>query len=478
MRFKIVFLYYLKRMLHSSGLLQGFLKVFLLLPDSILHKKQNNVIYKRIPFKRNDVLPEINLKVMIGYKSNSYYYNGRSYNLIDFENKEVQQWNIQNPKILDGIKAFNRCVAVKKAKYLPLSSYFIGIGSEHTVHMSKDKKFICSTYGYFCNIVDVIKNEAYIFPGDYLDRVMIYCETGGFSPDGEYWFTIRWPLEDNIDVLNNKKNSVRCEIVRLNLKNRQSEVVGNIEYKDRIHQISCSPDGKYLIIIAFQQDLHIPFPKRSIYTDPDGYKRSNSKGLKCGSIVTYEIGTGHYWYTDIPTPAPAHAEFDIYSPDVFYLSAHNIKHYQSTLFIEGPGAIYKMRISNNDTVIEASYSDPEFLRITQHELFYNDRNCYAAVITSPDKLDIINCRTMSLEKRIRVSVTDPIDFSRTGNAIAPDGKNIYSSVNPSYDGKYMLLGSGGDLKLYDMKENCLRNLQEVLPGKFTLGLGHPKILGS
>ncbi|MDF2841848.1 MAG: hypothetical protein K0R00_274 [Herbinix sp.] len=465
--------YLLKRYLHKSILLQRILGLFLTFKVKPANCEEDRVIFTKTPFAKKEFTFDLKLVVSDKIKGNA-----RIIRLIDFKNNEIYQWKTKCPPLNKCIRSLYRNISPYKARYFDVGAFFYGIKKEHSAHMNITGTYICVTCGFYIQIIDVLGIKSRIFPGNYLDQVWMYCDTSSFSSDGQYCYTVRWTLEDQIGIIDNHCTDINCQILKVKLDNLEYEVLGNVKYTDCIHQICCSPDEKHLVITSFKQDLYLPYPRQSIYLNPKGYQKSHEKGIKPGKILTFDIMTKEYWYTSIPNPVPAHIEFDPKLPNVFYLSTHNMKTYQSTLFLEGNGAIYKLRIDQYATYITGCYQDGEFYRITQPEVFEYDKKTYIAVTNTPDKLDIIDCEKMDLKKRIIVSKSPGLNFSRLGSALAPESKNIYFSSNASEHGRYILLGSYGGFKLYDMDTEQLIDLKSILPQNTTLGLGHPRKKGS
>ena len=71
------------------------------------------------------------------------------------------------------------------------------------------------------------------------------------------------------------------------------------------------------------------------------------------------------------------------------------------MMIEGPAAIYRIRLGEGETVIEGSYSDEGFLRISQHTLFQFGGRTMIAVTNLPNYLDLIDGTSMALWRRVR-----------------------------------------------------------------------------
>ena len=92
--------------------------------------------------------------------------------------------------------------------------------------------------------------------------------------------------------------------------------------------------------------------------------------------------------TRIPVPVPSHMEFDPHEPDVFYISAHNVASFDSTtVMLEGPAAVCKLRIGDGQTVVEDLYSEENFFRITQHVPFQYDGRTLIAVLENYQQED-------------------------------------------------------------------------------------------
>ncbi|MCL2050359.1 MAG: hypothetical protein FWG91_01310 [Lachnospiraceae bacterium] len=463
----------LKRALHKSSFFQYSLGLALSTAESLFKKVKNGVEYKRILF-RNQLEQIVNLQLVVSYPNNNFNFNARSINLIDFKNCIVHQYNFDCPPIKDSVTHYYK----QEGRSLDIGSFFMGIKKEHSVHMRKDQNYICLNCGYYIQIVNTQNLLCSIVPANYLSEIWMYCDTGAYSPDDRYWYSVRWKLTHTFEMINGEQQYIPCEIIKVELETLKIAVVNTIHYKDNVHQITCSPDERYLVITSFKQNLYIDYPKESIYTNPKGYRKSHEKGIIPDEIVTLDLKTGHYWYTQIPTPVPAHVEFDLINNRRIYLSTHNMKTYQSNIFLEGNAAIYRLDIKDGETIISGCYTGSDVYRITQPDLFLRNGKVMISTANTPDKLDIIDAETMSLYERIIVTPNiKPLNFSKYGSALAPNKPNVYLSSTPSSDGRYVIVGAREGFKLYDMDAKELTTITERLPENMVLGYGHPRQLG-
>ena len=194
--------------------------------------------------------------------------------------------------------------------------------------------------------------------------------------------------------------------------------------------------------------------------------------------MTIDTHTGKHWRVPVPVPVSAHLEFDLLDPSVFYVSSHNISiNYQPNVILEGPGAIIKMRIEEGRTRIVGLYQG-DLLRATQHVPFLYHGRMMIAVTNTPNKLDLCDGATMQLWRREELFPHDPLDFSRTGSCVIPMPTKAFFSVNPSTDGRFIVLESSESFHIYSTDEarflDCAVSRQ-LPPGAG--GKGHTRIVG-
>jgi hypothetical protein len=130
--------------------------------------------------------------------------------------------------------------------------------------------------------------------------------------------------------------------------------------------------------------------------------------------------------------------------------------------LEGPAAIYKMRIRENDTVIEGIYSDNTLFRVRQHVPFLFKAHTLVAVTNFPNYIDIIKIETMTLWRRVEIFPASPFDFSATGNVLCPRYPDTCFYINPSSDGRYLVLGSSKCFSVYDLENDRLLDVSVPL----------------
>ena len=408
--------------------------------------------------------------------------DGNFFDIVDFAGKSIERWSVP-PISFD--RAASRLRQTVNPDKTPLDIDFLvkEISTAHVVQVSPQGKLLVSR-GNFLNgtsffMIDSETEEGFIMMEGDDEEPMFYTCTGGFSPNYSLWYFVRWPLADTVAILNGDADVARCEIGTVRLATGDVEIVHTLEIDDRIHQITVSPDSRYLVFTSFKADMRVDYPRASFARDPDGYRISHDAGIIPKSVITYDTETGDHWETHVPVPVSAHMEFDSLDPTVFYVSGHNFSiNHTPEVIIEGPGAIIKMQIKKGRTVIVGQYAPDDLFRVSQHVPFVWQGNTIIAVTNTPNKLDLVDGKTMELWRREELFPYDALDFLATGSAVSPMPAEAFFSLNPASDGKYIVLETSMSFHFYDVEAACFLNttMDRFLP-EGAGGSGHTRIIG-
>jgi len=436
--------------------------------------------HELISFAEISDLPEIDLLFTACRTGQDAY----TIDVLDLSLKTIDRWSVPVTRIPRAAELLEKNVPAEKVPFgsSHQSYYDDCMMSSHAAQLSAQGKiFVCmgNFYnGFYAYVIDSESGQAHIFPDTFEEELMLYSSTGAFTPDQDHWLYIRWPFRDSIDIINGKRESSACEIGRARISDLKHEILYRIENVDRIHQIACSSSGRHVVFTPFTWDLKSPYPQATMDEDPEGYRRSHEAGMKMEKLVTVDLELGRHWRTEVPVPVPAHVEFDPIDPSLFYVSSHHFCPTESDLILEGPASLFKMRIGDGETLIEGEYSDDLFFRMTQHVPFLYQGRVLVAVTNFPNKLDLIDAESMSLWRRVELFPAPLLDLSRTGNASCPTYPGICLSVNPSKDGKYIVLQSSEGFPVYSVEEDRL--LGATVPQYLPEGMkpvGHTRLAG-
>ncbi|HVT87972.1 MAG TPA: hypothetical protein VHD56_03895 [Tepidisphaeraceae bacterium] len=444
--------------------------------------------HERISFANIAELPEMEVR----FSACRFGVEGQYFDIVDFTKKAIDRWFLPTPRIAAAFELLKTNFPAQPLPYLYsnhealYNEYFM---QPHVAHLTATGTLITSFgnkgNGLCVCIVDTHSGQARIFPDDFDKKLMLYSSTCDLAKSGDKWLFARWPFEQTLDVMQGRRWMADCELAQLDLSTNKCDVLYRLTARDRIHQVTCSPDGRYIVLAPFHFELNVPYPSVPIQDDPEGYRRSHEGGMKKGIVVTIDLVRRCHWQTEIPVPVPAHFEFDPIDPHVFYLSAHNFFDRINTpmagmgpMMLEGPGAILKMRIGDGTTEVAGAYSDDQFFRITQHMPFRLGDKTLIAVTTLPNKLDLLDACNMTLWRRVELFPAPPIDLSKTGNGECPLYPLSCFSVDVSRDGRYLVLESAKAFHVYDVVQDHLLGAtvpRSIVPG--SRGVGHTRSVG-
>jgi len=308
--------------------------------------------------------------------------------------------------------------------------------------------------GFCVLVIDTTNGAARYFPDDCQHEPYLYSSTGGFAPDQRSWHFVRWPLEDGIDFCTDLNRRASCQIGTLSLLRDLDDAKIAYRYQlaasDGIHQIIGAADDRYLAFVPFNCRPNLDYPQEECQENPYGYRECHEAGLPDGQLFAVDLHSKRHWETKVATPVLAHIESDPDDATVLYASAHNFGMHSKGAVLEGPAALYKLRLGVEGPVVAGCYCDPHFFRATQHWPFrYGDRTLIAAT-NIPNKIDLVDAETMSLWRRVTIFPFDTPNFGVTGNAFCPAHPQTCCSANPSVDGRYLLLESSTEFYLYDI----------------------------
>ncbi len=465
--------YFLKRAFCRHPLFHDLYYYSVLASEAVSRRPEEDLRCETTGFANSNGLPRLRLRFILPSAYQARSFRGLRFSLVDFNEKTVKSWCVRSPKTARTMQLFREYVPSHKAAYLKIKMPFMGSALPHCCSFST-RGYLCASNSFYNHIIDTNRNALTVIPQHYLDTVpMCYSKQGGISSDGRYWYFVRWPLTDWADVIDGKEDSVRCQIGRIGLEEKSEDVLMDMRYPEEVHEIASSPNDRHLIFCTFKQELNVPYPNKSYFSATDGYRLSHQGGVKLQKLVTFDLRSLKYWFTEIPAPAVGHCAFDLDDPNVFYVSAHNLVYHHLSVFLEGRATIVKLRISEGRTVVERQFSDEGFLRIFQHEVFRYRGECCIAIMSFSNELYVLRASDLSLLRRVRMGAPNRVDFSRTGIVLCDGRAEAGYSVNASEDGRHLAIGSPRKFVIYDMDEDRITSLEKVLPEFMVIGSGLP-----
>ncbi len=406
--------------------------------------------------------------------------------VVDFAGKRITRWTLPRTVFPAAVERLRARLPADDLPFAPITHEDFCrsiLARPHATHLSRDGKlFVCmsdSHSGLCVPVIDTRSRQAWLFDEDCDEDLKCYSATGSFGPGGNTWMYVRWPFADALGSYGREIVRTECEIGRIETGSLESRAISSVKMPDRIHQITCSSTGRYAVMAPFRWDLNVLYPAASMQDDPAGYRRAHDAGFRTHDVTTVDLATGAHWNTPVPLAVLAHMEFDPLAPDTFYLSAHNMCQVKQGVILEGPAALFKLRIANGRTTIDARYSDDRFFRIRQHVPFVHRGRTLLAVTNFPNSLDLLDAATMTLWRRVELFPASGLDFSATGNVLCPDYPETCFYVNASDDGRYLVLGCSRHFNLYDIEEDRVLDTRVPLhlPPGFA-DVGHSRSLGT
>ena len=448
------------------------------------------VKHEVIEFQSGPELPELDL-VFTGCRVGP---NGYAFDIVDFSHHRIDRWQlpfIRNRKwpaeIRNTIYNEGLPLGYEDADLYCDEHYM----TPHTAQLAPQGKLF-ATFGVAENGFDIIvvdtRSAESRLVSDESDTPRLFTSTGDFDAAYRHFYFASWP------TTNTSRNAVktvpnRFEIRSLDIDTLEerlhysfseeiagSQVVG-VGLPKRLHQITMSSDGRYVVCSPFDCDEHTPSPDEPGEGGPAGSGPGGKGAIRLESLVIVDLQESRHWSVEIPVPVPAHMEFDLLHPHVFYASAHNIHAATIGTVLEGPASLFRLEIFDGETKIVGSYTDPNFYRVTQHSVFLHGGRVLVAVTCVPNRLVILDGETMSLWRDVELFEAEPIQFSETG-ALSPENANTCYSLNPSADGRFIVLENASDFIVYDMNRDQVLDARSSrsIPSDY-FGRGHTRTAG-
>ncbi len=253
---------------------------------------------------------------------------------------------------------------------------------------------------------------------------------------GELWFA-SWPAEKTVRRLINPRENVNVTIWKLVIKDECLEQFWQGDLGDSLHQLSLSPDRRFLILTELGLQPEEAIPAESPDQDSLAWRRVEEKGLVPSEILVLNLQTGDEWR--LPMLTAGHVEFDPEDQEVCYLSEHNIGLIGPKVGIFGCGTIQKIRLTKNGPELAGEFSHPQFHRITTHIVFRHRGKILIGVTGYPNTVFLIDAATMKLYKTIAMEPSEIVDTSHVPHICGQDSYGIAASN----DGEAILVAGTG-----------------------------------
>lgn len=418
------------------------------------------VEFESIPFEMTGNIPKINLLVTNAHMERE---NGISkstvYEIADFWNQEYKIYRAPLPNIPVNLSDYSAKVPQKN---LPLGTshlhYLLHKRAPHVVQLSYNRRYIVSCrYNFFyLDIIDLETNTLikwHDLPPS--EGLWDYMATGDFDNNENAFYFCRWPLKDAIQGMADGTNRVQMQVGKLNLDTLKAEILHEFTFQDRVHQCTISGDGRYMVFAPMRVLVPKENPK---YLEEEDVMSKAQKWAPLDSMATLDLHTKKVWTTEIPFPIPAHFELDPFDPHLFYVSTHSLMPHAGGVLCFQPATLHKLRIRDGESIIEATYTHPRFIRTIQHCPFVYKEKVYIAA-TNQNRVEIINADDMTLwydYKLLDDPMYDNADFSNPEFSSKPFTlpaiAHHCNSISASNDGQYLILKMSDNMLIFDIEK--------------------------
>jgi len=249
------------------------------------------------------------------------------------------------------------------------------------------------------------------------------------SKTGELWFA-SWPVEDTVRRILHPQKKVRVKIWRLSFHDHHVHQVWQGDFADSLHQLSLSPDHRFLILTEM-----------GVRTQTPTASANQERGIVPSEILVLDLKTGHSWR--LPMQAAGHVEFDPKNPELCYLSGHNIGLLGVKVGIFGPGTIQKFALKEPGPELLGEFTAPGFHRITTHVVFRHRGKVLIGASGYPHTVFLIDAATMKLHQTLEMDPGEKVDTSQAPHICQQDSYGI----GVSEDGETLLVAGTGFIRV-------------------------------
>lgn len=271
---------------------------------------------------------------------------------------------------------------------------------------------------------------------------------------GELWFA-SWPIEETIQRIINPRGNTNVSIWKLSLKNKNIQRVWQGDFGDALHQLSLSPDHRFLVLTELglysEENYCAESQNQNMAVDKEKIKRE----LVPSKILILNLNTGEEWR--LPVLTAGHVEFDPEDQNVCYVSCHNIGLIGAKVGIFGPGVIKKIRLTKSGPELAGEFTHPDFHRITTHIVFRHRGKTLIGVSGYPDKVFLIDAATMELYRIIEMEPGEKVDVLISPHICQQDSYGITASE----DGEFMLATGTGFMSIASIEEGRFSFKKEI-----------------
>lgn len=443
-----------------------------------------------IRFETGQDWPAVDI-VFTGCRTNE---NSYAFDIIDFPNRKIDRWQFpfaRNEKWPREIRAkmypANMPYGYQDASLYCDDHYM----TPHTAQLAPQGKlfatFGVSENGFGIFVIDTHSGE-YKFIDSGSEMSKLFVSTGDFDAAYRRFYFASWPMTNTPrDAAKTVPNTL--EIRTLNIDTLEERLLYTLSEEiangkvcgaglpRSLHQVSRSVDGRYIVCAPYDGIQEAPTPSTPLEGEGAAHKLKGKHRMILEDVITIDLKESRHWLTRIPVPVPAHIEYDLVHPNIFYASAHNIAGTTVGTMLEGTATLFRLEIQDGKTEIVGAYTDPQLYRITQHSVFRYNGSALVVLTCVPNRLVILDAETMKLWRDVKLFDAEPIKFTDSG-ALSPENAFTVYSVNPCADGKYIVLENGRDFIFYGMDEDRVLDIRvsRKIPGGFR-GRGHTRTAG-